>query len=117
LDGLTETEENHFTAEDVFAALETYSDDYVTFPIDSISSLTNIEIKKNKRNYRRQDVHLKIARANKAILKAEGLLKNEGRPTKEKEVKEWLKANPNGRKVDCMRETGVSRPTVNKYWD
>lgn len=117
LDGLTETDENHFTAEDVFSALEAYSDNYITFPIDSISSLTNIEIKKNKRNYRRQDVHLKIARANKAILKAEGLLKKDGRPSKEKEVKEWLKANPNGRKVDCIRETGVSRSAVDKYWD
>ena len=32
-------------------------------------------------------------------------------------VQEWRKANPYGRRVDCHRETGISRPTINKYWE
>lgn len=40
-----------------------------------------------------------------------------GRPSKEKIVLDWRKQNPRGRKVDCIRETGLSKPTVYKYWD
>lgn len=115
-DKLTQEETNRFTREDVLAALEMYNDNYITFPIDSIVNLTDIPIEKNKRNYRRQELHLKLARANKAILKEEGEMKPEGRPTKEAEVKEWRRQHPDGSKAECVRETGISKPTVYKYW-
>lgn len=35
-----------------------------------------------------------------------------GRPTAEQTVKEWQQAYPEGRKADCIRETGLSKPTV-----
>ena len=41
----------------------------------------------------------------------------EGRPDKEKIVEEWRNAHPDGKKIDCERETGLSRPTVLKWWD
>ncbi len=116
-DKLTEEEINRFTREDVLSALEMYNDNYITFPIDSIVNLTDIQIEKNKRNHRRQTLHLKIARANKAILKEAGEMKPEGRPTKSAAVKEWRQQNPNGSKADCIRETGISKPTVYKHWD
>ena len=25
--------------------------------------------------------------------------------------------NPNGKKIDCEKETGISRPTVLKWWN
>lgn len=117
LDILTTTESNHFTREDVLAALEMYNDNYITFPIDSIVNLTNIHIQKNKRNGRKQELHLKLARANKAILKEAGEMKQEGRPSKEKEVKEWRQKNQTGTKAACIKETGLSKSTVYKYWD
>lgn len=117
LDILTTTDDNHFTREDVLAALEMYNDNYMTFPIDSIVNLTDIPIEKNKRNGRKQELHLKIARANKAILKEAGELERDGRPTKEKEVKEWRQQNPSGTKAACIKETGLSKGTVYKYWD
>ena len=33
-----------------------------------------------------------------------------------KVVSEWKQSNPNGRKIQCARDTGLSRPTVDKYW-
>ena len=65
LDELTIEEQNRFTREDVLAALEMFNDNYITFPIDSISALTAIHIEKNKRNHRKQPLHLKIARNTK----------------------------------------------------
>jgi hypothetical protein len=43
-----------------------------------------------------------------------------GRPkgsgTAEKTVREWQESHPDGRKIDCERETGLSRHTVLKWW-
>lgn len=32
-------------------------------------------------------------------------------------IKDWREQHPNGRKVDCEKETGLSRPTVLKWWN
>ena len=40
----------------------------------------------------------------------------EGRPTAEKTVKQWQQKHPEGKKADCIRETGLSKPTVYKWW-
>ena len=34
----------------------------------------------------------------------------------QKIVMDWQAKNPNGTKMECHRDTGVSRPTINKYW-
>ena len=124
LDKLTIEVQNPFTREDVLAALEMYNDNYITFPIDSISALTAIYIEKNKRNYRKQSLHLKIARNTKAILKEAGELKSDGRPkgSKNKNQKnkdiilKWRKDNPLKSVKECVSATGISSATVYRYW-
>lgn len=117
LDKMTTNEENHFTRADVLSALEMFNDNYITFPIDSITALTDIPIVKNKRNYRKQATHLKIARYTKALMIDEGKTSAlGGRPTKKHLVAEWQKRNPNGTKAQCIIDTGLSKPTVYKYW-
>ena len=39
-----------------------------------------------------------------------------GRPNAEQTVREWQESHPAGKKADCIRETGLSRPTVYKWW-
>lgn len=117
MESLTINNDNHFTKEDIRSALKMYNDNYITFPIDTISKLSGLRIDKNKRNYRKQNIHLKIARNNKFILKEEGLMNPEGRPSKNFIVHDWRKLNPNGSKARCIRETGLSKPTVYKYWN
>lgn len=73
-----------------------------------------------KRNGLKQKDHLEIARAIQTIKdKQQG--KNwrdgNGRKSKEEIVKEWLANNPNGKKIECERETGLSRHTVLKWWE
>lgn len=117
LEKLTVEERNHFTREDVLAALEMYNDNYVTFPIDSITRLTAIPIEKNKRNFRKQELHLRMARSNKKILKEVGALKGpDGRPSKEVAVKEWRQRRPDGSIKECIEELGISKSTAYKYW-
>lgn len=117
MDELTIDENNHFTREDILSALEMYNDNYIRFPIDSITALTAIPIEKNKRNGRKQALHLKLARSNKAILKEAGELKSDGRPSKRNIVIEWKKVNPGATINNCIIETGLSRSTVYKYWN
>lgn len=114
---LTTEDNNHFTREDVFAALELYNDSYITFPIDSIVQLTNIPIEKNKRNGRRQADHIKLMNfVRDEINKNYDWRNKDGRPTKEAAIREWQEQNPNGTKTQCIKETGISKPTVYKYW-
>ena len=115
-DRLTQEQNNRFTREDVLAALEMYNDNYITFPIDSIVNLTDIPIEKNKRNYRTQATHLKIARATKEVLREVGEMKPEGRPSKEAAVIEWRQQHPAGTKAECIAATGISKSTVYRHW-
>lgn len=113
---LTESEDNHFTETDVFEALEMYNDSYFTFPIESISKLTDIHIEKNKRNYRKQETHLKIARFTLELMNEENGKALQGRPTKEHIIKEWQQNNPKGTPKECIEDTNISKNTVYKYW-
>lgn len=118
---LMNTKGDEFTEDDVLHALEAFSDSYVNYPIDTIVYRTGIPIQKNKRNGRKQTLHLKLARATRDILCEErGKLdwrEGNGRPSKQQIVAEWRQKHPHCKKADCIRETGLSKPTVYKWWD
>ena len=112
-------ETNRFTERDVLDALQAYEDDtLITYPVNSIANRSGLEIKKNKRNKRKRNVHLKIARSTQAILDPEAVWRNKGgRPAKAAQVVEWRKNNPDGTKYRCSKETGIDKKTVSKWWD
>lgn len=123
LDLLTSNNDNHFTKEDVLAALELYNDNYITFPIETISQLTELRIEKNKRNGRKLDQHIKMVNSLRVMRRdvlGEDEYKNNGRPkgsgTAQDKVSQWQKEHPNARKADCIRDTGLSKKTVYKWW-
>lgn len=106
-----------FTVEDVESALECFDERYVTFPIDDITRLSGIPIQKNKRNGRKQKDHLRRIRLLRDLDHPDDSWMNkDGRPKKDKEVEAWQMQHPEGRKADCIRETGLDRKTVSKYW-
>lgn len=117
MEKLTTDNNNHFTREDILSALEMYNDNYITFPIDTIVQLTNLPIEKNKRNGRKMAAHIEYMNTIRNFKIKMGEPIQLGRKTKEKEVKEWRQQNPNGKKADCIRETGISKKTVYKYWN
>lgn len=119
LDAQTDSEDNHFTASDVLCALEMYNDNYYTFPIDAIEKITDIHIERNKRNGQNQADHLEEARAIRDIRsrrRGEAWDAHNGRKSKQAAVQEWRSKHPEGKKADCIRETGLSKKTVYKYW-
>ena len=124
-DKLTKKEDNPFTEYDVMCALQAYSDGkLIQYPINSIMYKTGIPIEKNKRNGRKQAVHLKGARALQAINDEangtnwrEGNGRPKGSGTAQKTISEWRKENPGGTKKQCKDATGLTYPTIRKWWD
>lgn len=119
MESMTVREDNHFTREDIMSALEMYNDNYITYPIDSIVQRTGIEIKKNKRNYRTRATHIRIVNQTRKFIRdelGENPYKNNGRKTKQDIVIEWRLEHLDGTKADCIRDTGLSKPTVYKWW-
>lgn len=117
LDDISDNDDNRFTEGDVLDSLQAFQDKYITFPIDAISRLTDIRIDKNKRNYRKREQHLIIARAMKVLKKSIGEEVKDGRPNKRDLIKQWREQHPDGTKAECIRDTGISKPTVYKWWD
>lgn len=119
-DELSNDDQNRFTVKDIADALQAYEDKgLITFPINSIIKRSGFLIEKNKRNYRTQEQHLAGARAIQEIndrFNGTNWREGNGRKSKKNIVEEWRKNNPNGKKIDCERETGLSRPTVLKWW-
>jgi hypothetical protein len=120
---MTEDEDNHFTEYDVLCALRTYhipTEKAYRRKIEYISQKTGIELKANKRNGRRQNLHLKIARANRDILCEErgktDWREGNGRKPKREIVEEWQESHPEGKKADCHRATGLDPKTIRKWW-
>lgn len=120
---LTDDDSNHFTEEDIQTALKVYHDGAVNYPRDLIGKFAGVSMPVNKRNYREQSEHLKGARALQAIYNPnwrEGNGRPKGSPNKAypkaEIIKQWRLNNPNGKKIDCHRETGITRPTINKWW-
>lgn len=116
--------EEPFTKTDVRSAMDCYDDRYATFPIRDIAKLSGIPIPRNKRNGRPQKLHLAGARAIQKVndeFRGTNWREGNGRPkgsgTKKEIVAAWREKHPEGRKIDCERETGLSRPTVLKWWN
>nr|WP_278707498.1 hypothetical protein [Bacteroides intestinalis] len=119
-DDMSIEEVNRFTKDDVEAALSMFNEDYVTFPRDDIARLSGMTMPVNKRNWRKQEQHLKLARGQLSILRELGEVKA-GRPqgsgTAQDRVFEWRQRHPEGRKIDCHRDTGLDPKTIRKWWE
>lgn len=121
-DRKTETVDNPFTEDDVQDAMRAYDEEYNKWPLRVIETTTGIRIERNKRNGREQSKHLRRARASRDISCEEkgksSWIEGNGRKSQMELVKEWRAAHPNSKnKSLCARETGLSRPTVHRWWD
>ena len=116
-DDISDDEHNRFTKRDVLDAMNMYQENYVTYSRAEVERVSGISVPPNKRNGRKQEQHIKIMNAIREIEHPDGAWRNkDGRPEKSKIVEEWRKSHPDGKKADCIRDTGLSKPTVYKWW-
>ena len=118
-DKITESEDNHFGADDIQDALEAYEDQWIEYPRAAIEYRTGITIPANKRNGRKREDHIKLMNYIRDELNGnkEWNRKGNGRKSQLETVQAWRQENPEGRKADCIRETGLTKPTVYKHWN
>ena len=125
LESLTDDESNHFTREDLKDALKALQADHKLLSTmasrEWIEKQTKVPIPPNKRRkkpLKRDDgTALQVARMIQNLQDPEGEWRNkDGRPTEQAKIQEWRLAHPEGRKVDCVHDTGLSKPTVYKWW-
>lgn len=120
LESITEDSDNHFTREDVRDALKALKADRKELSTIAsrawIESNTKVEIPANKRNGRKQEAAFNPCKRLRQLKSQLGENVSGGRPTAESTVSEWRRQHPDGRKVDCIRETGLAKHTVYKWW-
>lgn len=111
--------EEPFTERDVNSALDCFDDRYCTFPINDIEAISGIPIPKNKRNGRKQEDHIKLMNFIRDEINKNRTWNKEGngRKPKKEVVQKWREEHPEGSKADCVRETGLTKPTVYKWWN
>ena len=110
----------------VFFKYRSHSDgkkNFYNIRISDIERMTGLQLPRNKRNGRPQALHLAGARALQKIndeFNGTNWREGNGRPkgsgTKQQQVQAWRAAHPTGKKIECERETGLSRHTVLKWW-
>lgn len=111
---LTDEETNHFTEADVLDALEAYDSKWIRYPRDTIEYRCGFPLPHNKRNGRKQTDHLERARAVQKVDYPNGEWR--GRQPKQLTVQLWQATHPTGTKMQCHKDTGLSRTTIDKWW-
>ena len=82
-----------------------------------ISERTGIPLQRAKRNGNTRAEHVEIMNFTRQLKGRRDSKYLGGRPDKKAIVQEWRKKKPWGKKTDCQRDTGLSRPTISKYWN
>lgn len=100
-------------------ALECLDLRYKKFPIKDLERISGIAIPKNKRNYRKQALHLRMARSNLEILSEDAGHALQGRPKgsgeKRELIRSYAREHPDANHSDIAKALGVSRSTVIKW--
>lgn len=103
---------------EIGSAMKMYNEKAILTPRSRTEDWLGWEFKGSRRNGRKRAVHLERARAVQMIDYPAGEWRNaKGRPTAEQTVRSWRETHPDGKKADCIRDTGLSKPTVYKWWD
>ena len=112
-----------FTDRDIEDVIKAYnSKDLVRTTVEAAAALSGMEFHRSKRNGREQKEHLGRIRTMQAYDDPEGSWRNkDGRPvgsgTAQDKVLEWRAAHPGGTKKQGRAETGLTFPTIRKWWD
>ena len=109
--------DNRFTQDDVVKALEVYNETYCTFPRKDIEKISGIVIPPNKRNGRKRADHIKLMNfVRDEINNNKDWRNKDGRPSRQHLVLEWREQHPEGKKIECHRDTGLDPKTIRKWW-
>lgn len=111
---------NFLTKEEAAKAYhQFFHPEFIRVSIKTINKLTGFHIDKNRRNGRTQAEHMAIMRYIRDMHNPDWQNKD-GAPTKKDIVVRWRLQNERGlrgTKTQCSEDTGLSFPTIRKWWD
>ncbi len=113
---------NFLTLEEAAKAFhQFFNPEFIRVSIKSINKLTGFNIEKNRRNGNTREEHLAMCRFKRDLKRKDpdGWRNKDGAPTKKEIVTRWRLQNENGlkgTKKQCMTDTGLSLPTIRKWW-
>lgn len=117
---------------EIYSAMKMYNDKAMLTQRESLENWQGWEYDPIPRNYRKRVEHLQSdfwknekgrpvvnsCKQNRELalqfMRENGEIT--GRPSAAQTVREWQATHPEGRKADCIRETGLSKPTVYRWW-
>lgn len=106
---------------EIYSAMKMYNSKAMLTQRESLENWQGWEYKPIKRNGRKQAIHIKFMNNQRAFKVELGECTNGGRPqgsgVKQKIVQEWRREHPDGKKADCIRDTGLDKKTVYRWWD
>ncbi len=113
-----------FTKKDIQDVIQAYdSKELVRTTVEAAAALSGLTFTRSVRKGQKQEWHLEDIRTKKEQMKKRGqqFANPEGRPkgsgTAQAKVLEWRKNNPDGTKYRCIKDTGLDKKTVYKWWD
>jgi len=116
LDAMTKTESNHFSNDDALKAITAYDVGHFMFmKRETLVRLSGVPMKANKRNGRKQSVHMKYLNGTNALKRSLGEEFATGAPTKRDQVLLYYSTHPDQSVTEIARGCGVSRPTFYKW--
>lgn len=101
---------------EVYSALKMYNDKAMQTRRESLEHWQGWEYKPIKRNGRKRDLHLKIARSTRDIIHPDNSWMGSGRPSAQEKVQQFRAEHPESKPKDCIEATGLSKNTVYKWW-
>lgn len=117
MESLTVSEDNHFTTDDVLGALQMFHEKWISYPRSAVEYKSGISMPANKRNGRKQADHIKLMNfVRDEINHNTNWRQGNGRKSHADQVRQWRSDHPEGKKADCIRETGLSKSTVYRHW-
>lgn len=133
LNSLTADPGEDFLESDIFSAERYYDRKYIKLGLEGIKRMTGVELQRKKNNGRSRWEHLQAdtwvnpntgrpevntCKTNRELVLKDMAAKGEitGRPTKEHEIRMYLQEHPDARKCDVIRDLGLSKNTVYKWW-
>jgi hypothetical protein len=113
---------DELSKQDVVVAKEAFNKEYYCFKLADHIATSGIDIERNRRNGRKQADHIKLMNFIRDEIQGKKDWRNkEGRPkgsgTAQEQVLTWRSEHPDGKKIECHRDTQLSRVTIDRWWN
>ena len=118
LPGYNKGAQRQIKENEVYSALKMYNDRAMPTRRESLEHWQGWEYKPIKRNGRKRAEHLKIMNFVREEINGNKDWRNKaGAPTAQAKVQQYRAEHPDGTKTHCKEVTGLSYPTIRKWWN